>query len=322
MKRKLFYLFLIFEAVLCIIFSFAREALPGAFTAAMAFPFEQIGLGLRALSLSGSIGNAIAILLYVAFCLVPFFALLLFRRKRKLRFEDALLIMLSALLFATVYMMINPGMIDAKLKGAAALSFKKALLGSVIYSALLGYIAIRVLRHFLAGDAPKLQRYMLSLLCVLNVLFVYLAFGACFGDLLNAFENLRTGNIGNEQSLGITYVFLVLQYLTNALPYVLDILVVFAALELLKELHADRYSEASVIAAFKLSVLCGKALLITIISNIVFNLLQLIFMKWLWVINTSVQIPLLSIAFLLSALLLAQYIRENKQLKDDNDMFI
>ena len=51
-------------------------------------------------------------------------------------------------------------------------------------------------------------------------------------------------------------------------------------------------------------------------------LLQFAFMKTLLVVNGSVQIPILSMAFVLAALLLAQYIKENKQLKDDNDMFI
>jgi hypothetical protein len=39
-------------------------------------------------------------------------------------------------------------------------------------------------------------------------------------------------------------------------------------------------------------------------------------------LNSSLQIPVLSIAFVLATLLMARFIGENKQLKDDYDMFI
>ncbi len=35
------------------------------------FPFEQLGMGLRKLSLSGSAGNTAAIIAYILICLVP-----------------------------------------------------------------------------------------------------------------------------------------------------------------------------------------------------------------------------------------------------------
>lgn len=318
MKKKAFIFFLACEAVLCILLSFFQEILPGVFTSVMAFPFEQIALGLRILSLSGSAGNAAAIVLYVAVCLIPAALLLVLRRKRGLVPEDALLVLLSGVLFAVIYLMINPGMIPYPVGPDAGRGF----LGAIAWSVIAGYVLLRVLRLFFAADVPRLQKYMAALLHGLNILFVYLAFGSAFGELLNSFETLRAGNVGNEHTLGGSYVFLVLQYLVDALPYVLDILAVFSGIRLLTELRADRYSQASVDAAHRLSRICGLALTIIVISNMGFNLLQLVFMKSLRVLSSTVQIPVLSVAFLLATLLLAQYIRENKQLKDDNDMFI
>ncbi len=322
MRHKTFYIFLGCEAVLCILLYAAREALPGVFTAAMAFPFEQLGLGLRTLSLSGNVGNILSIILYSVTCLVPVFMLLKLRRRRKLQNEDMLLAILSILLFVVIYFMVNPGLLSTCLGTVAGQSIGKALLGGMVYSVLLGYVILRVLRLFFAADTGRLQKYISMLLFVLNILFVYLAFGAGFGSLMDSFDALRTGNTGHEQQLGMSYVFLILKYVVNVLPYLLDILVIFAVLSLLKELSNNRYSEASVIAAEKLSHLCGVALAITVISNIIFNLLQLVFIKMLLVVNGTVQIPLLSIAFVLAVLLLAQFIKENKQLKDDNNMFI
>lgn len=106
------------------------------------------------------------------------------------------------------------------------------------------------------------------------------------------------------------------------MPYIFDVLVVFSALRLLGEIRANRYSDGSVEAAGKLSRLCGNALAATVLANITFNILQLLFARKLMVINNSVQIPYLSIVFMLAALLLARFIAEDKKLKDENNMFI
>ncbi len=322
MKRKLFYLSLSCEAALCILLYLAREVLPQVFTALIAFPFEQIGILLRMLSLSGFSGNIISIVFYLTICLIPAFVLFFLRKKRKLFPEDALLAVLSVVLFAVIYLMVNPGLLSTRIGGSQVLSIGKALLGGIAYSILIGYILLRILRQFFVADTYRLQKYLVVLLYIINILLVFLVFGGQFGILLDFFDSLRAGNTGNEHNLGISYIFLVLEYLVNVLPYILVILVVFIGQDLLRELSIDRYSEASVTVAEKLSHICGLALIITVISNIGFNLLQLVFIKKLLVVNGSVQIPLLSVTFVLAAFLLAQYIKENKQLKDDNDMFI
>lgn len=322
MKHKRFCIFLGCEALLCLLLYLVRESMPGIFTAIIAFPFEQIGFVLRKLSLSGGIGNVLSIVVYVAVSLVPIFALLFIKKMRKLNLEDSLLGVLSAMLFVVIYFMINPGMLDMNMGSAIGQDLGKALLGGMTYSVLFGYIILRILRFFFDADTNKLQKYLKVLLYVLNIFFIYLVFGAQFANLMNSFDALRAGNTGTEQALGMSYLFLVLQYIVNALPNLLNVLVVFAGLNLLGELVSDRYSETTVATATTLSHLCGIVLRITVISNITFNLLQLVYVKELRVVNGTVQIPLLTIAFVLAALLLAQYIRDNKQLKDDNDMFI
>ena len=322
MKRNVFVGILVVEALLCVVLRILQASFSGAFSAVMAFPFEQIGLGLRLLSLSGGIGNAAAIAVYFLVSLLPVAALLVVRKKRELRVEDGLLGLLSAVLFAVLYLMINPGVIGAMTSGATGQTLGKAILGGMVYSVLCGYFVLRVLRLFSVGGTDKLVRYMSAMLSLLNVLFVYLAFGASFDGLLNSIAALQAGNAGNEHLLGASYVFLVVQFLVDALPFVLNVFVVFAALRLLYEMRTDRYSAETVSATERMSRLCSVALAVTVLSNIGFNLLQLLFVKSLMVVNGSVQIPVLSITFVLAALLLTRFVAENKQLKDDNDMFV
>ena len=322
MKQKTLIGLLSVEALVCVLFCVLQTSFTFAFSSMAAFPFEQIGMGLRSLSLSSGAGNAIAFVVYIMVSLLPVIALLIIRKKRKLYAEDGLLGLLSAILFAVLYIMINPGYISTMTGEIAAQSAGKAVLGGMVYSALCGYFVLRVLRLFSNGGIEKLTRYFSVMLCLLNVLFVYFVFGACFDGLLDSITALQAGNIGNEHLLGTTYVFLFLQFVVDALPYIICVIVVFAALRLLDEMRSDRYSVETVAASERLSRFCVTGLVAMALANIGFNLLQFLFAKSLLVINSSVQIPIFSIAFVLAALLFTRLVTENKQLKDDNDMFI
>ena len=56
--------------------------------------------------------------------------------------------------------------------------------------------------------------------------------------------------------------------------------------------------------------------------TVALNLLQLLFLGKLYTLHVTVYLPVLSIAFVLGVLLLVQFIGENRQLKEDNDLFI
>ena len=195
MKIKTMQLFLGIEALLCILLVCVQALSPWIFSTVMAFPFEQIGIGLRALSLSGSIGNTLAIIFYTILCLVPVIPVLLLYKKQKMFPEDWLLGILSIVLFVTYYFMINPGLIQAHISVAGS-NVGKALLGSIVYSILFTYIILRVLRLFFQADTGKLFQYMGALLFILNMLFVALIFGVRFNNLFESFKTLREGNIG------------------------------------------------------------------------------------------------------------------------------
>ena len=313
-REKTAILLLTLLAIACIILILSPITSADILPIIMAFPFAQIAHGLRVLSLSGVAGNIIAIVLYIAVCLLPMGAILLVHKKKE---EDALLPLISILLFIVMYFMINPGFIQM----AGTVRFQQAVLGGIIHSIILAYIVIKTLRLFNAATAHRLGRYIAVMLHLLNVLFVVMAFGVVFGRMLDAFTALGAGNTGNNQ-LGATYVFLALQHIVSALPYVLNIVVVFAALRLLEALRVDQYSEETLAAAKNVSRVCGLALGVTVLSGAGFNLLQLMFIGRLHVVNSNVSFPVASLLFVLGALLLTRYIAENKQLKDENDQFV
>ena len=77
-------------------------------------PLILIGDGLRALSLSSTIGNIAAIILYVILSLLPLSLALIHKFKgKKLLKSDSLLVLISASTFAVLYLFIHPQIIPS-----------------------------------------------------------------------------------------------------------------------------------------------------------------------------------------------------------------
>ncbi len=319
MKRKIFVGILAVEAIVCLGFSILAQTHTSIFSAVLAFPFEQIGLELRRLSLSGGLGNALAIVIYLVLSLLPILVLLLLRIKRRLQLEDSLLLLLSLVLFTVLYLMINPASIVLLVGSAALLALGKAVLGSVVYSVLAGYLILRLLRLFSTGGTKKLLGYMSIMLHLLAALYVYLIASASVSHLLDFLADLKTNN---SQASLLSSIFLILQFLVDILPYALSILIVWSGLNLLDELGKNHYSATAVMTAERLAKKCTIVLGVTVLANLAFNLLQLLFIKQLRSLHSTVQLPIFAVIFVLATLLLTRFISESKQLKDDQDLFV
>ncbi len=317
MGQRNWYIALSLEAAACLLLVVLlgwNSGEGGILASLTAFPFAQIGLGLRWLSLSGAVGNGLAIGIYVLLGLIPLIALGVLWRRGRLRRADALLAVLSALLFWVLYLMVNPGLLTAWLNLAAG--------GIVGRAVLAGWLVLRALEMARGAGAGRLLLGLGWLLGLLAAALVAAAFAGRAAGAQAAVVSLRNGNLGSEGTLGPSYVFLILGQGVAALPYALDAMVALRARGLVLELERDRYSQAAVAAAEGLSRLCARALAVTVGANLTFQLLQLACARWLRSLNTQVSFPLMSMAFVLGALLLSRLIREGKQLKDDNDLFV
>ncbi|EET58945.1 hypothetical protein BRYFOR_09051 [Marvinbryantia formatexigens DSM 14469] len=326
MRYRYFYSALALEAILCVIFALPQIQLSGVFTSIAAFPFEQIGLGLRMLSLSGTAGNLAAILLYLLLGLLPCAVYYFLRAKKRLCGADWLLIVLSVLLFVVNYYMINPGLLGAGAAGSA-----KWIPGGTFYAVLCGYLALRMLCMYASADAKKLQEALKLLLLFMMAVFVYGVSGQELGWLFSAIQNVQSGNsisvevtalYGPAQELIPTYVFLVFQFLIRALPWCMDLAAAFLALRMLDALGKDRYSEEAVGAVKKLADFCRMALSVTIGAEILFHVLQFLLRERLYQMDIFIRFPVLSIVFVLAMLLAARYLQEDQRMKQEHDLFI
>lgn len=314
MKRNQLYLLLGVEfAALLALVSLAAE-MPGTFSTLFAFPFEQIGAALRTLSLTGRVGNALALSLWIGVSMLPWIPVCRHRKEKERLWENCALCVLSVLLLLTLYGMANPAVAYSVFPGISGgfLPMVKALMGCAVWSVLVLWGVLRLLRLFRAGDLNTLLGYLRTLLYVLCILFTGTIALSCGSTLVSGLENIQRGMDG---------LMAVLRFLAAALPYVLDIAVTLSAMTLLDALLSGD-STSVLHCTDALSRLCCVSLGLTTVSVAALNIIQLMLARWLSDITVSVTIPVMSIAFVLSALLLARLIAENRRLQADNDLFI
>ena len=321
MKRKKLFLLLSAEAVACILLQFLPPNGAAGYYQLFAFPFAQIGVLLRQLSLAGNAGDATAWALYIGMSLLPVAYLVYRHKKERATLVDALLVLLSVLLFAALYMMINPFMLRNIVPAAELMDQGMIFLGASIYCVLISYAILRALRLFQKVDTPRMFSYLRTLLCVLCAVLVLSIFGIGLSSLLQALRSFReTNTMGNP--LGVSYAFLVLQYFVKELPAVFSIAILFQSFSLIDALCEGIYSDNAVQEAVKLSKLCKAAVVAMMLSQIGINIAQLLFGKVVFNSSYVLTIPLMSIAFVLMALLFAKFIEQGKQIKDDNELFV
>lgn len=343
MKKSVLLRILSLEAIVCLLIAFFDKARVAP-SLIFYFPFLLITSLLRKLSLSGMVGNIVAIAIYVALSLIPIMVLRRISKKRELLAEDYLLGLLSLTCFVGFYSMTNMPPADPFSGNDSFVNpfanlpeVKNIIYSTLIYSVLLGYFALRLLRIFFSLKTQELHKYlawMLSGFAIFSLAAIILSYVApLIRDLQNMHLhhqliydlNAPDGQLvtsGPDMTSYTNMFFSVLRTAVYALPYAVDIYLVLLALDLLEEMQSTRYSEKVVELSQKLSLYAARALSLIVGVNISFNILQVIFSNRLFNINAHAFFPILSILFVLGLLILSQYIREGKTLKDDNDLFV
>lgn len=143
-------------------------------------PLILIGDGLRALSLSSTIGNIAAIIFYVILSLLPLSLALIHKFKgKKLLKSDSLLVLISASTFAVLYLFINPQIIPSLFNSfisadKSMLESEKILIAVVYLSIWAAFLASWLLRAYkkdnLIANIEKLL-YAFAVICIVFICY-------------------------------------------------------------------------------------------------------------------------------------------------------
>ena len=279
-----------------------------------ALPFLWISKGLRILSLSGTGGNIVAIALYILLSVLPF----LFCLKEKWTAENWLLPLTSAAILYCLYYVINPALRPIVLHGESGTLI---LCGSV-WSLLFAWAIIRLLRRCDNADVSGIYQALRIFLTFCAIGCICLGLGIGFYNFLTEIKTVQESNTMPGLNLIPTYIFQFMIFATAAFEYILDALLLYHSIGLLRELEKDPYSENSYKAAKCTATRCKHALCIIVLSYAGLNLAQVLLAGILHNLRVQLRLPIFSIVLVFALLVLSHLLNTGKQLKEDNDLFI
>ncbi len=306
----------------------------------ISIPFQPIAWALRQLSMSGSLGNVVAICIYLVLCISPILFLLYRYRNKNTSYADLLLPLLSFTLFGGIYLMINPRYISNFFGDMPDIEGTTLIISSTIWSILICYITLRLVHNIE-------QRKTVDVLSVLHILLIIIFFltviqivGYFLFGLRSSIQTVQDGNtnnfvpdelyddlfdlnsIGALNSVQITVLWLVIRYILRTIPSCLILWMIHLALKAIQALQMDPFSDASLQLSKKLGLESRKMIIITSLIILVTNLLELCLARFLLSMNVEINFPYYAILFMLLILLFSRKIAENQELKSDNDSFI
>lgn len=282
--------------------------------AALCLPFTWTAEGLRKLSLSGSLGNGVAIALLVVLGLLP----LAFKWKKSWGPEDALLIFTSIAIWYTLYVLINPYVLPDILQGTTG----ELLLCGSCYSLFLSWAVLRLLRstRSMTGENFIQALEIFLYLCAASQLFLIVSHAS---GLDNAWNRLESGNTMPGQNLLPSYLFLLGGFLVSVLEYGLNGWLLLLGARLMKDLSQDPYGEAACRKAESLCAWCRRTLAVVLLSQTALNVAAVIFASRIYyLVGVGFRLPVSSMALVFALLVLASLLRKGQQLQDDNRLFI
>lgn len=324
----------------------------------IAFPWEQIGILLRRLSLAGAVGNVAAWVLFTVIGGSPLILWGLLAGRKKNSRADLFLPVLSLTMFAGLWFLTNPSYLEAYIFSAGVEGMGKCIFALSIDSVLLSWLLLRFLGSCGRMERKNLLRsleFLLGLYVALSVVGILFQGGAellaewksmgvttsgtdpewmrsqSFGGLEwmpeQSFDRLgwmpgqNFGGMGGR-SMGLSRCLLVLQTICRYLPELLELVLCGAAISFLHSCEQNSFNEKSLKQVQRLKNLSACFLGVILGANVCVNLLQLVLAGYIYSSHYTLVFPISHIIVMLGVLILSRFWLEGKELKDDNKLFI
>jgi len=271
----------------------------------------KLGQWLRALSLAGSGGNIAAWAVVIAISALPLVGLLW----RGRRWADVLLPLTGAILFAWLFYLVNPTLLDTFLpvtEGWGMVGLAAA--GSL----LVAWAVLRLLKK-LDGNGSALLPEVLYTGAVIYVLFLGM------GTVQQAAPEIaavKAANTGNEDIAAFTANTLEMLTVWKSAPSLMLAALVMWGGDLLQALEADPFAERTVILAEQIAKRCDWVVYLTLFVTVRCNLAQMFRFSRLASVDVTIYFPVMTLVLAAVLRTLCRYFRRAKAVSDDNDTII
>lgn len=298
-------------------------------------PADTLGEGLRALSLSGGLGNLLCWLIWLALGALPLLGL----RRYPLGsgWRAWLLPAMSLLTLLGLYLLINPALLlPGEVPEPALQPLISIYRSGVLLTWLMCLLLCLLLLQKVQGEAWQRLRWLATALALLTVL----GMGAAAAQSIHQWQSLPPpGDAGLMDVMAQPYMldgdmaqspaqanprwlWLRVELLLRLLPSLALLWMLDAAQGLIQSMAQERFSKLAQSQAQLLSRRAWTALLVSVLSAILLNLLAFLSAQALRRANFAFDLPLAQLLLSAVTLALAQVVQEGRRLKDENELFV
>ncbi len=275
----------------------------------------EVSQWLRRLSLSGAAGDLAAWAIVLGVSALPALGLLWRGRRR----ADWLLLLAGAELLAGLYFLVNPTLVfPAELAGIPAL---EQVWGLAAFGCVASTLAAWVLLRLLGSLEGAPARLLPGVLRWAAVIYGFLAGASTVLDALREVEKVAAGNTAETRvmiSAALSWAVAAIELI----PSLLGAWVLLWGGELARALDRAPFQEETVALAETISRRCALVARLSLLTAVGCNLLQFICVPVAASVSFSVYLPVGTLALCGMLLLLCQYFRRAKAVRDDNDSII
>lgn len=225
---------------------------------------------------------------------------------------DLLLIISSLYLLYAVYNFINPAefysLIPDELRGATEfMATAKLSIAMMFYIILISYFVLLSM-NYLSKNKNALKGLQIILTLLLAVYLVMIFYFGLFDILKNT----------SKQG----FLFYLIKYVLSFVPSIMSMIVVFSAIELIKNFEENQYSELVVKGIRKIYEYSKLTVYLSVLSSLLVNGMQIFLFSIMQDIELFLDIPFIPLIVAFVGMILCKYFKENKGLFEDNNSII
>lgn len=287
----------------------------------LTLPFEWIGGLLCRLSLSGDVGNMVAVICYALIGALPLFVIFYLGIKEKQGMEDALLLVLSGLLYVLLWFFVNPHCIGVYFRPTGG---NRSVL-TVFAVSICGTFLAWALLHFLHVGREMEQKGQLHFLrhflmfCVAFLTAVTLGQGVT--EFLTELHTKLEASI-IIQDMRLDYIVWMIQIVTDKLPKLLILCLVLLIVFYLSDCEDEQCGEDKLIWIEYLKMYSRKFVVVALSLYVGVNVGQIWMAKYMLYSSFTLKFPLWESVFMIAVSLLSQFYLDSRRLKVTCDKFI
>lgn len=283
----------------------------------MYYPFNIVGDSLRKLSLSSSVGNILAILIYILICSIPSIIYFYKFKKNKNKKMDYILIGTSVYLLYAIYQFINPmdlySLIPEEFYGTSEfITMGKLSVAMMFYIIIISYFVLLSLTSLSGEEEHNKGKSLKSLQIILTLFLVSDVIMIFYFGFFNVLSEINKPQ----------FLFYIIKYLLTVAPIIMSMTVIFTGIKLINDFGENQYGE-NVIANIRKIYEYGKiTVYLSVLSSLFINGLQLLLSSSINEINMFLSIPFVPLIVAFVGIILCKYFQESKDLYDDNNSII